>query len=202
MAKYIKYFLYLIGILLIGVFFILFIWPLAPDVLLWRFSDSILANSDDALTKKGQFGDSFGGINALLSGVVFIGVIIAIILQWLALKNQQQEMKEQKLAMQQETFERTFFHLLEAIKECYHSTEHTKFVEVPLGADVAQHQEDILQSYRKINSPNPIIVSEPFTDLDGVRGVNVTTVGDTAFVSVIKNNRVCIKSKAYEGYKK
>ena len=31
--------------------------------------------------KRGQFGDSFGGINALFSGLAFLGVICAILLQ-------------------------------------------------------------------------------------------------------------------------
>ena len=75
------------------------------------------------LKQRGYLEIHLAGVNALLSGFALIGVIIAIILQRRELKNQQEEMREQKRAMQQETFERTFFHLLEAIHECYHSTE-------------------------------------------------------------------------------
>ena len=107
-----------------GVIVVVFLlWTLIPNLLFWWFS-SWLPEGDITLTNKGVFGDSFGGVNALLSGLALIGVITAIILQRQELKNQQEEMQEQKIVMQQETFERTFFHLLEMLEKKYNSMEY------------------------------------------------------------------------------
>jgi len=66
--------------------------------------------------ERGQFGDMFGGLNALFSGLAFAGVIIAIILQKEELGLQREEMKrfadaqeksEQALNRQAETLKTT-----------------------------------------------------------------------------------------------
>ena len=78
---------------------------------------------------RGIFGDSFGGVNALISGLAFAGVIYAIWLQQKELALQREELKNsrkelalqreelagQRRVMQKETFERTFFRLLEML---------------------------------------------------------------------------------------
>jgi len=46
---------------------------------LWSFSYFTLKDLDD--TKKSSFGDMFGGVNALFSGLAFAGIIITILLQ-------------------------------------------------------------------------------------------------------------------------
>ena len=73
-----------------------------------------------SVERRGQFGDSFGSLNALFSGLAFLGVIYAIRLQSRELKAQQKELKFQReelelqrKVMQKDTFERTFFRLLE-----------------------------------------------------------------------------------------
>ena len=71
--------------------------------------------------EKGEFGDSFGPVNALFSGLAFLGVIVAIILQGRELTLQREELKGQRSVMQKESFERTFFQLLEMIEEKYNS---------------------------------------------------------------------------------
>jgi len=74
----------------------------------------------------GEFGDKFGGINALFSGLAFAGVIIAIVLQSKELELQRKELRltrdvldeqkealeEQGLTMQRQRFENTFFQML------------------------------------------------------------------------------------------
>lgn len=45
------------------------------------------------LVSRGQFGDMFGGMNALFSGLAFLGVIYAIILQKEELKLQRNELE-------------------------------------------------------------------------------------------------------------
>jgi len=67
----------------------------------------------------GEFGDSFGAINALFAGLAFTGVIFAIILQWQELRLQRQELRDtrteirgQKETLQKQNFESSFFQLL------------------------------------------------------------------------------------------
>lgn len=45
------------------------------------------------ITKRGLFGDMFGGLNALFSGLAFVGVIYAIVLQKEELGLQREELK-------------------------------------------------------------------------------------------------------------
>lgn len=79
----------------------------------------------------GTFGDSFGGLNALFSGLAFGGVIITLILQRKELKLQREEleatreelkgqkeqMKKQNETLALQQFENTFFNLLKNLEE-------------------------------------------------------------------------------------
>ena len=47
-------------------------------------------------SERGTFGDLFGGLNAIFSGLAFAGVLIAILLQRLELKNQAKELQLQR----------------------------------------------------------------------------------------------------------
>lgn len=81
--------------------------------------------SDSA--EQGQFGDQFGAVNALFSGLAFAGLIFTIILQKNELSLQREELSDtrqelngQKLQMMQQNktlriqrFENTFFHMME-----------------------------------------------------------------------------------------
>ena len=57
------------------------------------------------LKEPGQFGDMFGAVNALFSGLAFAGVVIAILLQRQELKLQRKELKQTRQEFQQQTFE-------------------------------------------------------------------------------------------------
>lgn len=68
---------------------------------------------------RGTFGDMFGAVNAVFSGLAFAGIIIALYLQSIDLKNQfneiQQTNKEfriQNNTMELQKFDNRFFHLL------------------------------------------------------------------------------------------
>lgn len=70
-------------------------------------------------TDRGTFGDMFGSINALFSGMALAGIIITILLQSQELKYQRDELREtrEEFKTQNETlkiqrFENTFFNLL------------------------------------------------------------------------------------------
>lgn len=73
---------------------------------------------------RGTFGDQFGAVNALFSGLAFTGLIYTIILQRRDLKLQRQEMKEQTREFKKENntlriqrFENTFFSMLSQFQE-------------------------------------------------------------------------------------
>jgi len=87
--------------------------------------------------KRGTFGDMFGAVNALFSGLAFIGVIFAILLQSKELKLQRKELKftrkelkGQKLQLEaqnktfeKQNFENTFFELLRLHNEITNSID-------------------------------------------------------------------------------
>lgn len=76
---------------------------------------------------RANFGDMFGAVNALFTGLAFAGVIITILLQKEELSRQSQEMQNSRVELQgqkiqlenqskllaQQAFENTFFQLLE-----------------------------------------------------------------------------------------
>ncbi|MEI6514324.1 MAG: hypothetical protein WCO51_13780 [bacterium] len=68
----------------VGGVIVFVLWCIA-GLLSWYFID-------DA-AKRGQFGDSFGSINALFTGLAFAGVIVTIILQRRELSLQRQELE-------------------------------------------------------------------------------------------------------------
>lgn len=74
----------------------------------------------------GQFGDMFGAANALFSGLAFLGVIAAILLQRVELiyqrhelkattkelAGQKEQMERQNASLTQQSFDNTFFNML------------------------------------------------------------------------------------------
>lgn len=86
-----------------------------------------LASTINNPERQGQFGDQFGAVNALFSGLAFAGLIFTIILQKkeLALQReeladtrqelsgQKQQMMQQNKTLKIQRFENTFFHMME-----------------------------------------------------------------------------------------
>ena len=52
-------------------------------------------------TKSGTFGDTFGALNAIFSGLAFTGVIVTILIQRTELQNQRTELQLQRIEMQE-----------------------------------------------------------------------------------------------------
>jgi len=89
------------------------------------------------LPERGSFGDMFGAVNALFSGLAFAGVIIAILLQKNELslqrkeleltrgelKGQRSEMALQNKTLLKQSFENTFFQLLGLQQEIINSID-------------------------------------------------------------------------------
>jgi hypothetical protein len=105
--KIIKYAFY-------GAVIVVIFW-LASWGLIWIFVDG---------NKRGQFGDMFGAVNSLFSGLAFLGLLLAIILQYHELKDTRKELKGQKNALEKQNetlelqkFENTFFQMLQLHNE-------------------------------------------------------------------------------------
>lgn len=95
-------------------------------LLSWVLIDVFIADSD-----RGTFGDKFGAINALFSGLAFAGLIVTLLYQKeelklqreeLAqtreeLKGQREEFEEQNKTMKRQRFENTFFNMLSLQQE-------------------------------------------------------------------------------------
>lgn len=90
--------------------------------------------------KQGQFGDQFGAVNALFSGLAFAGLIFTIILQKneLALqrkelsltheelKGQKEQLEEQNKTLKIQRFENTFFNMLSQFQEVVSGITYTQ----------------------------------------------------------------------------
>ena len=103
-------------------------WPwFIGVIILWVVYLSIIWISNWPLeNNKGEFGDTFGALNALFAGLAFAGVIYAILLQQRELKLQREELelqrkeledtrveiRGQKETLQKQNFESSFFQLL------------------------------------------------------------------------------------------
>ncbi len=69
-------------------------------VLYWYSVTNYFPNPDGkGWDDRGLFGDMFGGINSLFSGLAFVGVICAILMQRIELKLQREELKLQREVM-------------------------------------------------------------------------------------------------------
>ena len=99
--------------------------------------------------KQGQFGDQFGAVNALFSGLAFAGLIFTIILQKkeLALQreelsqtrkelnDQKKQMEKQNITLRIQRFENTFFHMLELQQQIVNDLETKEVINVRVRED-------------------------------------------------------------------
>lgn len=95
-------------------------------VFLWIMSLILIPLLYCKIAERGQFGDSFGAVNALFSGLAFGGVICAILLQkrelklqrktleatQVEIKGQKEQLAAQNQTLQRQNFESSFFQLL------------------------------------------------------------------------------------------
>lgn len=70
-----------------------------------------------ASEKRGEFGDAFGAINAVFTGLAFAAVIYGIILQRKEIRLQQRELFETRQVFQQQSFETLFFNVQRVLAE-------------------------------------------------------------------------------------
>lgn len=72
------------------------IWLLFIIFFIWLISYPLLDYFYPALNSKGTFGDSFGAINSLFSGLALAGIIYTILLQRKELALQRQEIRDNR----------------------------------------------------------------------------------------------------------
>ncbi len=92
---------------------ILFIIVVTPVIIYFSF---------DSWTDRGTFGDLFGIVNALFSGLAFAGIIYTILLQRSELKLQRQELTETRIELKrsadaQEKSEKAFIKQIDAMNQ-------------------------------------------------------------------------------------
>lgn len=113
---------------------ILWIWIVVAIIgvlAAWGLSWWLINKNIDCSTERGTFGDMFGAVNALFSGLAFAGLIVTLLYQKeelklqreeLAqtreeLKGQREEFEEQNKTMKRQRFENTFFNMLSLQQE-------------------------------------------------------------------------------------
>ena len=87
---------------------ILIVWLISPFFIQCYFNN---------WTTSGTFGDSFGAINSLFSGLALAGIIYTIYLQKIELELQRKESRETKIQSRTQSFENMFFNLFKIHQE-------------------------------------------------------------------------------------
>lgn len=86
-------------------------------LVLWCVSAFTIVYSIDASDRRAEFGDMFGAVNALFSGLAFAGLMVTIWMQKEDLRIQQEEIKKQNETLARQQFEATFFQMLKLFDE-------------------------------------------------------------------------------------
>lgn len=108
-------------------------------IVVWAASFVFIYQYFDKWEKRGQFGDLFGSVNALFSGLAFAGLIITIRQQHKDLEYQRQaidqskkDINQQNETMKIERFENTFFKMIEVqqsiVNDLYAADSHKEWV--------------------------------------------------------------------------
>lgn len=79
---------------------------------LWFLSWLYIRSKSLSYEQSGQFGDQFGFVNSLFSGLAFGGIIVSLVLQRKELNLQRKELRDTRKEFSQQNFESTFFNLL------------------------------------------------------------------------------------------
>lgn len=91
-----------------------FYWLILLVISLWIISWIVTDNLYCSVADRGAFGDKFGFINSLFSGLALAGIIYSIFLQQKELSLQRTELKETKEEFKDQNLQTTFFNLLKS----------------------------------------------------------------------------------------
>lgn len=106
--------------------------------------------SDLSLEQKGQYGDSFGILNSLFTGLGFAGLILTILIQQIQLKNQSSQALIQKHQSEALQYEETLYRLLDLYQKSIENLIGKSDGSIKKGRDVLQSAtEHTLKQIRK-----------------------------------------------------
>jgi hypothetical protein len=92
------------------------LWWIVPIVamgmIFWLFYQGYIPLKGANLSERGQFGDSFGVLNSLFTGLGFGGLVITLLLQQKQISYQESEIKFQRQSEQIKQYEETLFLLM------------------------------------------------------------------------------------------
>ena len=158
----------------------------------WYYIDN-LYNSPE---RQGQFGDKFGAVNALFSGLAFAGLIFTIILQKkeLALqreeltqtreelKGQKEQLEEQNKTLKIQRFENTFFQMLNQFQEIVNNISYS-YIDITEERHTVKGREAFYDSYEvaihktKLQDWNPVHINHRYV---GMRDI-IKSLGDEGY---------------------
>ena len=144
-------------------------------LLSWVLIDLCISECND----RGTFGDKFGAVNALFSGLAFAGLIVTLLYQKeelklqreeLAqtreeLKGQREEFEEQNKTMKRQRFENTFFNMLSLQQEITHNLSY----ENPIQDEAELMRYDVKQRIYKNRAVFEGLYTNAIIDYDGSR---------------------------------
>lgn len=146
--------------------------------------------------RQGQFGDKFGAVNALFSGLAFAGLIFTIILQKkeLALqreeltqtreelKGQKEQLEEQNKTLKIQRFENTFFQMLNQFQEIVNNISYS-YIDITEERHTVKGREAFYDSYEvaihktKLQDWNPVHINHRYV---GMRDI-IKSLGDDGY---------------------
>lgn len=112
---------------------ILYCLPFAIVLLSWYFYRAWLPKVNAQLdplrdlTSLGTFGDSFGALNTLFSGMAFAGILVSIFQQSHEISEAKADLIIQRKQQQKQIFETAFFQLLSLSNEIVRNTTYTSY---------------------------------------------------------------------------
>lgn len=106
--------LYIIGIGVVAIgAIVLAMWDSWPTTSAKIFPEL----AGQGVDKLGQFGDSFGALNTLFTGVAFVGLLFTILIQLYERREREEERAEEKRAQYASDFETRFFRLHDSLRQ-------------------------------------------------------------------------------------
>ena len=137
-------------------------------IVIWAASALCLYLSVEDFSKSGTFGDSFGVLNTLFSGLAFAGIIVSIKMQNDEMREQRKELQKQKKAAQLYHRERMFLLLMDEFKK---SREHRFSI-----ADVRMVVRECLNDVTALNARSADAGAALVREVEGVlAGVHAET---------------------------
>lgn len=159
----------------------------------WAWIDNNIISNDKELSNisaAGAFGDKFGAINSIFSGLAFGGIIFTILLQKKELRLQREELRDtrkvfitQNETLEKQKFENTFFQMLNLFHSIINSLEVNNGIKgvTHKGRDCFQYfvrelikeESDLLYNIKKHNTKHNIDIIVHGIDLELDQIINI-----------------------------